>query len=128
MENRQHWQDWIMGIVGIWLIASPWVLNFATVPAGDVTTMAVGAGMTGLSWNFIISGLVALLVAGSALTAYRQWEEWIGAALGLWLIASPWVIQFTELKTAFWSATASGVVVLIAAAWNLFEEQQAGHA
>lgn len=60
-----------------------------TVPIGDVTAIAIGAGNTGMSWSIILSGLVVLLIAGAALTAYCQWEEWIGAVLGLWLITSP---------------------------------------
>lgn len=119
MENRQHWQDWLTGIVGVWLIVSPWVLGYAT-PADGAPSV--------VTWNFILSGAVAIVFAGAALMAYRMWEEWVEVILGLWLIASPWILQFTASDPAFWSAVLGGVVIVLSAGWSLFEEQQAGHA
>lgn len=119
MENRQHWQDWLNGIVGIWLIVSPWVLRFG-MTTGPQSTM---------TWNFVVSGAIALVLAIAALSAYRMWEEWVDVILGLWLIASPWVLNFHTIRPALWSAIISGAVIVIAAGWNLIDErQQAGHA
>lgn len=119
MENRQHWQDWLNGIVGIWLIISPWVLRFGATTGPE----------SAMTWNFVISGAIALILAIAALTAYRMWEEWVEVVLGLWLIVSPWVLNFSTSRPALWSAIISGAVIVISAGWNLIEErQQAGHA
>ena len=88
MENRQHWQDWLNGIIGIWLIVSPWVLRFGSTTRPEST----------MTWNFVLSGGVALILAIAALTAYRMWEEWVDVVLGLWLIASPWVLNFHTVR------------------------------
>ncbi|GGJ02333.1 hypothetical protein GCM10010885_09530 [Alicyclobacillus cellulosilyticus] len=43
------WQLWLTGLIGIWLIISPWVYNFA--------------GNTGALWNSIIFGAIELILA-----------------------------------------------------------------
>ena len=88
MENRQHWQDWLNGIIGIWLIVSPWVLRFGSTTGPEAT----------MTWNFVLSGAIALSLAIAALMAYRMWEEWVDVVLGLWLIASPWVLDFHTVR------------------------------
>ena len=51
-----------------------------------------------MTWNFVISGAIALILAIAALTAYRMWEEWVDVVLGLWLIASAWVLNFHTVR------------------------------
>ena len=81
-----------------------------------------------MTWNFVICGAIALVLAVAALTAYRMWEEWVDVVLGLWLIASPWILNFSTVRPALWSAIISGAIIVIAAGWNLIaERQQAGH-
>lgn len=127
MQNRQHWQDWLTGIVGVWLIISPWVIGYG-MPGGGTSASVTAISASPVALNFILSGVIALVLSGAALLAYRMWEEWIEAIVGLWLIASPWLLNFTGSRPAFWSAVLSGMVIVVAAVWNLFEEQQAGHA
>jgi len=43
------WQLWLSGIIGIWLIVSPWVYGFAN--------------NTGALWNSIIFGVIVLILA-----------------------------------------------------------------
>jgi hypothetical protein len=58
--RRQHWQDSMMAVIGVWLIASPWLLLYSDPGA-------VGVDLP--SWNFIVVGLL-LTTAGFA--AIRQ--------------------------------------------------------
>lgn len=113
--NKQHWQDWLTAVVGVWLVVSPWVLTFA---------MPEGASTTVIDWNFVLSGTVAVMLGVAALASYRFWEEWADMALGLWLVASPWVLQFTASSAGKWNAIACGIIVIAAAGWTLIEEQQ----
>lgn len=53
MGNRQHWHNWLNGIIGIWLIVSPWVLRFGSTPRPGST----------MTWNFVLSGAIALSLA-----------------------------------------------------------------
>lgn len=127
MDNRQNWQDWLIGIVGVWLIISPWILDYGT--GGTGSALAVDGLVTSTIFlNFVIVGAIVVILAGAALMARRQWEEWVEGALGLWLVASPWLLQFTGSRQAVWSAVASGLVIIVSAGWNLIAERQAGHA
>ena len=61
------------------LFASPWLFTFANAKSGTddvISAMLVGA-----------SSLAALLI-------FREWAEWINLGLGLWILASPWVLNF----------------------------------
>lgn len=113
--NKQHWQDWLTTLVGAWLIVSPYVLSFA-LPEGVSQNLVV--------WNFIVSGLAAVLLGIVALASYRFWEEWANMAVGLWLVVSPWALQFAASPTAKWNAVISGLVIIVAAGWNIAEYHQ----
>lgn len=49
-EDREAWEYWLAGIVGVAAIAAPFVLGFA--------------GLAAALWTLVIVGLVAILVAG----------------------------------------------------------------
>jgi SPW repeat-containing protein len=42
----------------------------------------------------------AIVVASSvaALLAFSEWEEWVGMMVGLWVLASPWLLGFQHAK------------------------------
>lgn len=130
INKHQHWQDWVTGIVGIWLILSPWIVNLAvtTVSAAGTAQMTAGPSLTLIMWNFILGGAVAVILGISAIAKYRMWEEWVDVVLGLWLMASPWILNFAASHNAMWNAVLCGAVIVVAAGWNLVEEQQASHA
>lgn len=48
-EVFMMWQLWLTGLIGIWLIISPWVYGF---------TSNVGA-----MWNSVIFGIIVLILA-----------------------------------------------------------------
>lgn len=66
-------------ILGVILVVSPWLFNFA---AGEQTQSAM------------IAGIVIVVLSIAALTAFAIWEEWLNLIVGLWLIVSPWVLKF----------------------------------
>ncbi|WP_454621950.1 SPW repeat protein [Bradyrhizobium cenepequi] len=117
--SRQHWQDWIIGVVGLWLIASPWTI---------ATTMPEGVSQTVVNWNFIITGVVAVILAAAALASFQLWEEWADVIVGLWLVASPWLLHFTASPSATWNAVIAGAVLIVAAGWNMIATRQMGTA
>lgn len=118
MENR-HFQDWITLIVGILLVIAPFAL---TIPAPE------GTSTLPVTVNLVASGAAAIALAIAALVAFRQWEEWLDVALGLWLIVSPWVLGFSYAQTAVWVAVAGGAVIAAMGAWTAYDEGSAGHA
>jgi len=106
MEKRNVMAiDGINLVLAILLIASPWILAF---PAGTVT------------YNAVIAGLIIGVVAIAALFAFAQWEEWVNLVLGLWVIASPFVLHFTSDVGALWTHVVIGLAVAVLAAIELW--------
>ncbi|MFJ8915917.1 SPW repeat protein [Amycolatopsis sp. NPDC102389] len=99
---------------GVYLILSPWVIQFT--------------GTFGMAATNMISGIVlALFAAGCARSAGLRAVAWVIPVLGAWVIASPWVISrgrglvpldypgMQELNTATWlSNVIAGAIVLVA--------------
>lgn len=108
--NKQHWQDWVTGIVGAWLIVSPWALRLS-LPKGMST-----APMT---WTFVLTGIVVLALAIAALAFFRLWEEGGEVIVGVWLIVSPWIMHFTASSAATVNAVIMGAIIVGAAAWTM---------
>jgi hypothetical protein len=99
-----QFQDWINLVLAVLLFVSPWVLGFA--------------GETGAAWNAWICGIVVAALAVLALVKVAEWEEWIAAALGVWLVISPWVLGFAAMAAALWTHIVLGVVIAVLALWR----------
>jgi hypothetical protein len=108
----KHWQDPLNLILGVWMVASPWVLNYST--QRDPT------------WNAIILGILIALAALFALFRVMAWEEWGNVVLGVWLVISPWVLGFSGMAQAMSNAVIVGVVVAVLALWALGTDKDIG--
>ena len=104
------WQDWVTLILGVWLIASPWLLSFSTMHVP--------------SYNAWIVGIVLAVLSIAALARVQPWEEWINMLLGIWLLISPWVLGFSTNSTVTWNAVIVGILAFVAAVWELNEIRQ----
>lgn len=109
MTSVKHWQDPLNGILGLWLAASPWLLDYQD------QTVAM--------WSAVIAGLALCAAALGAVFVPRAWEEWTEAALGVWMIVSPWVLSFSDHRIAMHSAAWTGVAALALALWTLLTDK-----
>ncbi len=93
-------------IAGIWLIISPFILAFATA----ATPL----------WNTLIVGVIVLILAGIRASDPRNniGLSWVNLLLGIWLIISPWVLHYGDLRTAVWNDVILGIIVGILAIWS----------
>jgi hypothetical protein len=75
----------------------------------DVYNLALGAFLFVAPWLFSyaygsakvddwVSSAIVIASSLAALWAFAEWEEWIGLVVGLWLIASPWMLGFQHAK------------------------------
>jgi hypothetical protein len=112
MKQMKHWQDPVNALLGAWLIVSPWLLGFSK------DSMAMS--------NMVVIGIAFIAVAMGAIFVPQAWEEWTEAALGLWLMVSPWLLGFTHLQPARDTAVLTGAVVLALAVWVLFSDKDWG--
>lgn len=104
--NRARWQDVANIVVGAWLIVSPWLLG-------------IGEDEFAEAWNAYGLGAAILLLSALALPLPGNWEEVINIALGSWLVASPWVLEFTAHRPVAANAMIAGMLVIALAAWAI---------
>ncbi len=105
MIQIKHWQDLVNMLLGLCLAIAPWVMGFDT--------------MTSPTLNAVAAGLALVALAMGALMMPRAWEEWGEAAMGLWMVLSPWILGFGMVRVAMTSTVAIGLAVLALAAWTL---------
>lgn len=105
---KRHWHDSINVVLGIWLIASPWMLGYAAQAYP--------------SWNAYIVGVIIAVAASAALVAFQKWEEWVNAGFGAWLLVSPWVLGYSSLQPALWNQLIVGGAVAALALWSAFSD------
>jgi hypothetical protein len=99
------WQDVGNLVLGAWLFISPWILGFSAL-----STPAINA------WVF---GAIVALLALAALYAYQKWEEWLSAAIGVWVFVSPWVLGFSYDVNILWNSLIVGALLVILALWSV---------
>jgi hypothetical protein len=91
-------------VVGLFLVASPLFVAYVNNVGRD---------------DIWLSGAIVVLTSIAAIVVFSDWEEWINLALGLWLIASPWVLGFAHTKAMHISMFA-GIIVTYFAALELW--------
>lgn len=106
-QFREHWRDWLMLVLGAWLLVSPWLLGFA------------GAESTMILWNAVIVGVAVVVFAVAVLSKTQVWEEWVLLALGAWLILSPFLLGYAGVTTALWNSVIVGLLVGADSVWSL---------
>ena len=112
IARNARWQNVANLVLGAWLFISPWVLGFSD--AGKVATNA---------WIF---GIIIALLALSAIFAYQRWEEWLTAAIGVWVFISPWVLGAASNARILWSSLVVGALLVILALWSSSLEHGSG--
>ena len=118
--NKQRWQDWLNVVLGLWIVASPWVLQHAMAAAGTMAGEApLGQATQTVMWNMYIVGILVAITAGAALIAFQTWEEWTNIVLGAWLLFSPWILGFSSAAALMWNAVIAGAVVVMLASWAI---------
>lgn len=77
---KPRWQDWIDLALGMWLFFSPWLLYYTHVG--------------GAQWQSYFLGVSVFLFALWSLFDKRAIGEGLNAAIGAWLVVSPWILGF----------------------------------
>jgi hypothetical protein len=76
------------------------------------------------------SGAVIAAICFASFIAFSKWEEWINLLLGIWLIASPWVLGFAHTRAMHFSIGIGAVVAFMAALeiWIVYDAATEDHA
>lgn len=126
-NTHRSWEDWLGMVLGVLIVLSPWLTGEPNHGFGQLSE----PGLAMLS-----TVLVGVLVFGLAQMEYialQRWEEGCEIALGLWLIASPYLLGYSGAGTLrLWHTGLGAVVFLLATLklwqdWNLTDQELARH-
>ncbi len=100
-------------LLAIVLFAAPWLFAL-TNPSGKI--------------NLWVSGALIAAISLAAIIAFANWEEWANLLLGLWLIASPWILGFAHTRAMHFSIGIGAVVAFLATLelWLVYEATHLG--
>ena len=104
MNPPKHWQDAVNACVGGLILVSPWPAGYALVQPAVANAVIVGTCLFTLA--------VAAAVIG------RAWTECAVAAVGAWMLASPWALAIDDERSR-WVAVVLGGLALASSLWAL---------
>ena len=119
LQSHNAWEDWLGVVLGVLIVPSPWL-------AGQTDDRAV-------ILNAAVVGVFVLMLAELELVALQPQQEVAELALGLWLMASPFVFGYADAgQLRLMHYALGGLVALLAVLelWqgrNLDHEQRAKH-
>ena len=105
-EAKETAIDLVNVVLGLCLVFAPWALGFTSEMAATRNAWIVGAAIA--------------LIALGALFAFREWEEWVKLALGVWAILAPWLLGFATVAAALYAHVIIGLIVGVLAALDLW--------
>jgi hypothetical protein len=80
MVGTARWQDWTSFGLGLWLAVSPWIVGYDGDHAATCNAAFVGVALAiGAHFEIVLDELRA---------------EWLNLAVGLWLLAAPFLLDF----------------------------------
>jgi hypothetical protein len=104
--TTRRWIDWVNVLLGLWLIAAPWILGSA-----DGNSLAAG--------NSRSVGAALVMLGAFAMYKPSISGDAIGVIFGIWLIASPWILGLAELPAARTNGVIVGLLVIGYALWAM---------
>jgi hypothetical protein len=108
---NKRWQDQIRTMLGLWLLVSPWVLDFT----GD-RMLTLGMPTVPV-WTALFFGSVAVLLSVLAIYWHKAWEEAVACGVGVGLLLSPWVLRFADQSVPATNAMLAGAAMLATSIW-----------
>jgi hypothetical protein len=113
-------------LLGVLIALSPWFPTQTSHQLADGDRNLV-------ILNTVAIGVLVFGIAQLEYIALQRWEEVAAVLLGLWLIASPYVLGYSgDGLLRFWHSSLGGLVVLLAALqlwqdWKLSDQELTRH-
>jgi hypothetical protein len=85
-------------LAGIWLIISPFVLNYSSFGVSSTNAIIVGV-------------LVAILALIKLANYESNWAGWVNFLLGLWMIIAPFAMGHGSIGTVVTNEVILGIIV-----------------
>ncbi|OAF12192.1 SPW repeat domain-containing protein [Bradyrhizobium neotropicale] len=113
LKTHRTWEDWCGMLLGALIVASPWF------PVQDQPAI-VSNQMVIL--NSVAVGLVVFGISQLEYVALQRWQEITTILVGLWLIASPYVLGYSGEGFLRIYHTSLGAVVVLLGVLQLWQD------
>lgn len=107
---KQRRKDWAAAIVGLYVFFSPWIISYFW-PTSSISILA--------QWSHVAVGIVVVIAGVAAIVSAQAWEEYVIGLFGLWLLVSPWLLDFSYVAAFAWNAVIAGLIIVALAIGNL---------
>ena len=96
-------------ILAVLLFASPWMFSLTNGTA---------------RMDFWICSAAVVAISLGAIFVYANWEEWANLLFGLWLVASPWILGFSQTRAMHFAVGIGAMMAFLALLelWLMYEE------
>jgi hypothetical protein len=112
----KRWQDQTCAMLGLWMMVSPWVLDFTG-------NRMLSLGMpTAAVWAALLFGLATVLLSFLDMYVHRTWEVALNVAIGVGLFVSPWILGYAGQSVPATNAMLVGLVMTVISIWMLMVE------
>jgi hypothetical protein len=125
-STHRPWEDWFGMLLGGLIVVSPWFPFQSSHETMD-------AERSIMILNTFVVGMLVFGLAQLEYVALQRWEEVAEIALGLWLIASPFIFGYSgDDMLKVWHASLGVIVVLLGGLqlwqdWRLSDQELANH-
>ncbi|MHA3902586.1 SPW repeat protein [Castellaniella sp. WN] len=100
---KERWQPILALILGVYIIASPWLIPYFLTDAKLALEPA---------WGHYFAGMAIVIVAAFAMMSFGLWTVWLEVLLGIWTIIAPWLLGFSSLSVFTWNSVIVGIVLI----------------
>lgn len=103
-----RWQDWATVMLGFWLVVSPSQMEYSLnhIASGN----ACGLGAVLILFNLMAAGRIL-----------DEGQEFVNILLGIWLVLSPYALDFATAKTPALNAIIVGATIVALAGWQMYD-------
>jgi hypothetical protein len=109
VDLPRHWQDWASWVLALWLLISPWAMDFSLEEPA--------------TRNAVIVGALLLALEVVTLSAFGTWEEWGNIIIGAWLVLSAFVLPLANAGARL-NFIVVGAIVVALALYELWDLKQ----
>jgi hypothetical protein len=103
--STKRWQDQVILLLSLWLIASPFVLGY---PSESPPTS-----------NAVIAGIIMAAMAAFDLYKTYVWAVVLNLIVGVWVAVSPWFVGVLQDRNMMTSLLITGVATVVLGLWEL---------
>jgi hypothetical protein len=109
LVDNIKWENRTNFFLGLWVFLIPWTMS------EGFKVDAVNARM----WNFVMIGLIVMIASRLAIKKLVAWAEWLSLCAGVWLIASPWFLLYSDDPLLLWNSLIFGALITIFSAMTI---------